>query len=272
MFSGIPAYTLIREGDFTDLTVCAYNLIHSTVNSVRYKSYGEERQKEQHCIFHYTVRGHGEVIYRGRSYITGPGEGFFNIINEKTSGYRYPKGYTEEWEFIVICFDGANVRDAVTRLMQQKVIYRIKDEPHFALMCRKLLERASSEMYVSFFPCLLSLLFAADREKSRLCEDFESIAKRDVLKNPLISTIAEEMGITREHLSREYSRQNHITPERFLRNTRFEKLCELLSTSMSIKEISALMHFPSVSGLSVFFKKIADVSPSAYRKNSSYLG
>lgn len=107
--------------------ITAFQIIHSTVRNDSYRSAGEFRRQEMHCIFHYTVSGHGEVIYQGVPYQTNPGQGFFNIINEESSGYRYPQCASEPWEFVVICFDGGNLRQIVSELSEKQTVYTITD-------------------------------------------------------------------------------------------------------------------------------------------------
>lgn len=84
---------------------------------------GSQRRNEQHCIFHYTVRDSGEVLYEGQTYRTAPGQGFFHIINDPLAGYGYPAGAVEPWEFVVISFSGGNSRAMTKELMERQVLY-----------------------------------------------------------------------------------------------------------------------------------------------------
>ena len=76
MFSTIPPLRKIECAVPYGSMIRAYQIHHNTVTDVSYRSTGERRAESTHCIFHYTVRGHGEVIHKGKAYRTDPGEGF----------------------------------------------------------------------------------------------------------------------------------------------------------------------------------------------------
>lgn len=244
-----------------------FKLYHSVVNNVSYRSEGEKRESQSHCIFHYTVKGTGEVLYNGVKHKTRAGEGFFNIVNEHNSGYGYPEDATEPWEFVVICFDGGNVREIVKELMENKVIYKISNQNSFCVMLKRLVDEKDTDIKLTFFQKLFCLIYKEDNPKSQLSIKFQNIVERDILLNPTISAIANEINVSREHLHREYLKENNITPAKYLNHMRFEKLCYLLTTSMQESEISDMMNFPSLSGMTLFFKKNAGITPREYRKN-----
>lgn len=249
----------------------AYQLFHSTVDSIHYRSRGSLRRNESHCIFHYTVRGQGEVIYRGVPYKTGPGEGFFHIINQEDCGYGYPKNSTEPWEFVVICFRGGNIRQIVSELTEKQVVYSIPNPNEFARVCKALSKDVDPGVKLTCFSRLVAMVTSADQAQSPLKIRFQRIVEQKLMQNPTISAIASEMQMSREHLQREFLKQTGITPAKYLNSKRFEHLCYLLSTPASEGEIAEKMHFPSVSGMSLFFKRMAGVTPRQFRKNGYWI-
>ena len=266
MFSSIPPLRKIECAIPYGAMIRAYQIHHNTVSDASYRSTGERRAESAHCIFHYTVRGHGEVIHKGKAYRTNPGEGFFNIINEAGSGYGYPTGETEPWEFVVLCFDGGNIRDAVAELRDAKAVCRVGDPEAFARLCRRFVEQGAADLPLTFFPRLVAMIHDAEQPNLAMAQRFRQIAERDILRNPTIFSIAAEMGFSREYLQREYRRLTGRTPLHDLMQMRFEKLCALLLTSASEAEIAAMMNFPSVSGMSVFFRRMSGTTPSRFRK------
>lgn len=268
MFSFVPPVVTLNTDMISGNMITVNKIHHSTVNNSSYRSLGERRKKEMHCIFHYTVKGSGEVLYKGKAYRTKPGEGFFNIINEDQSGYGFYDDAEEPWEFIVICFDGGNTRQIVKELLEKKVIYAINknDEEKFRVLCKRLLEESGTNLKLTFFPMLLSMIYDTDVSNSRLSLRFKEIVEEEFMKNLNVSTIAYKMGISREHLHREFFKENGITPLKYLNNKRFEKLCLLLTTSNTEKQIADMMGFPSLSDMIIFFKKFAGITPSQYRK------
>ena len=270
MFSQIPPVTGTEVDPSVGFLPGAFQIFHSTVSNASYRSRGEDRAAERHCIFHYTVKGHGEVLYRGMPYITSPGEGFFNIINEKTSGYGYPADSGEPWEFVVICFDGGNTREAVERLLENKVIYSVPSEARFSRMCKELLNSTNPEIRLTFFPQLIAMLRDADRPVAQLSYDFQQLVDRELLDNPTIAAIAHRLKVSREHLQREFLKQSGKTPGRYLAEKRFERLCSYLSEGLPEERIARIMNFSSVSGMIIFFKRHAGVTPQQYRKNGFF--
>lgn len=270
MFSFIPPVKEFNIGGYYPSLIKAYKIYHSTAYNGTYRSIGEKRKDQIQCIFHYTVKGSGEVIYKGKSYKTKKGEGFFNIVNEENSGFGYYEGAKEPWEFVVICFLGGNIREIVKDFMETKVIYKIENENKFKQLCKRLLKEPNTELMLTFFQKLSSMIYENDSESSGLSQKFKDIVERDILLNPTIYNIAKEIGVTREHLQREFLKENHITPAKHISYKRFEKICTLLMASYTEAEICSMMKFSSTAKMSAFFKKYAGVTPRQY-KNNGYI-
>ena len=151
-------------------------------------------------------------------------------------------------------------------MLEQRVIYTISNESSFALLCQKLVVQRNNETILTFFPTLLSYIYES-RSLSPLISRFNAIAERDLMLNPTIYAIAEEMNISREHLQREYQKQTGITPSKYLENKRFERLCYLLTIESNQTKIAQDMSFSSVGSMNLFFKRIAHTTPQQYRKN-----
>ena len=269
MFSFLPPFTSIETtNSFTSL-IEAFQIFHSTVQTPLYRSRGEERGGHTHCIFHYTVKGHGEFIYKGKAYKTNPGQGFFNIINQHSCGYGYPKGETEPWEFVVISFQGGNVRDLTCELNEKQIIYDIAPKA-FSQLCYSLFYQYHGARF-TFLPNLISCVTQKETEQSKLSQSFKEILQQEVMTNPTISAIAKKIGVSREHLQRQFVLENGISPAKYLAAKRFETLCSMLSSNLSEKDIADRMHFSSLGAMSSFFKKHSLVTPTQYRKNKYLL-
>ncbi len=267
MFSFIPPFHEFEDRELLHSLPVVFQIFHSTASTPSYRSVAEERSNETHCIFHYTVRGQGEAVYQGQTYSTSAGQGFFNIINEPLSGYGYPDGGTEPWEFVVVCFRGGNTREIVKELMEKSVIYDLSEQnTSFCHLCKELLRGPSLRSgLITFLTDLIALIASTPTQQNPTVEKFEEIVKRDLLINPTIATIASEMQLSREHLQREYVALTGISPAKYLRGRRFERLCDLLSSELSEEQVADMMNFPSVAGMRVFFKQMAGISPRQYR-------
>ena len=266
MFSLLPPVISFPTGMYLQTMPYVSDIYHATVHDPSYQSWGIDRQDETHCIFHYTVRGHGEVICRGNTSITEPGQGFFNIINEIGSGYRYPESSTEPWEFVAICFVGDNVRNVVLEMQKKAPLFTVPDPERFAKMCEKLLDNDYPDMRAHLFPLLLTMLLEHSNNILPLVDQFHKTVQQHIQINPTISEIAGKMGISREHLQREYVQQTGVTPAKYIRKKRFEQLCYLLADDKDDDEVTQQMHFSSVTEMRQFFKRNAGITPKQYRK------
>ncbi len=270
MFSGIPAFYKINTispisslGRFTEIH-------HSVSYDQTYRSEGRYRKEQNHCIFHYTISGQGEVIYKNKSYKTRPGEGFFNIINDCESGYGYPENAHEPWEFIVLCMDGGNTREFVSEMLSQNVIYKINNQFAFKKLC---LELAKGNLFCdqnfSLISQLISLIY--HQELNPICEKFVNITAQTFMQNPTIESIANDIGVSREHLQRTFKSQYGKSCAKHIDMLRLNEICSLLSTgNMTELEISEQMNFASLSSMINFFRKHTGVSPGQYRKSNFF--
>ncbi len=266
MFSHFPPVIRIDKNRAPKNMIKVFSMDHTTTSSKEYISEGIRRQDQTHCIFHYTVRGRGEVIYKNKSYFTREKEGFFNVINDAESGYRYPQDGTGEWEFIVLCFEGPGVREVVSELLENQVVYDLSQtEKKFCEICEELLSYTENNADFMAFPKLIALLKA--NVNTDFVKNFENAVARHLEENPTILSIADKLNISREHLQREYKRLTDTSPARYISSKRFEHLLYLLSsTNLSQERIAERMNFSSKSAMEQFFKKWSGTTVQKYRK------
>jgi two-component system, sensor histidine kinase ChiS len=83
-----------------------------------------------------------------------------------------------------------------------------------------------------------------------------------------VRAVAQELGVSTEHLCRVLKRHTGLTFVTLLRRTRVRAACRLLQTStLSMKEIATRAGFTSPSRFDRDFKNVCGVSPSTYRAN-----
>jgi YesN/AraC family two-component response regulator len=81
-----------------------------------------------------------------------------------------------------------------------------------------------------------------------------------------VSAIAQDLGVSTEHLCRVLKRHTGLTFVTLLRRTRVRAACRLLqTTTLSMKEIAGRSGFSSASRFDRDFKNVCGVSPSEYR-------
>ena len=81
-----------------------------------------------------------------------------------------------------------------------------------------------------------------------------------------VGAVAQDLGVSTEHLCRVLKRHTGLTFVTLLRRTRVRAACRLLqTTTLSMKEIANRAGFSSASRFDRDFKTVCGVSPSAYR-------
>ena len=87
------------------------------------------------------------------------------------------------------------------------------------------------------------------------------------LEDPLdLATLARQAGYTEYYLSSKFKRETGLPPSEYIRRKRLERAAHLLRTTQEdIQKISARLQFSSQSHFSECFRKLYNVTPSAYR-------
>jgi two-component system, response regulator YesN len=81
-----------------------------------------------------------------------------------------------------------------------------------------------------------------------------------------VGAVAQDLGVSTEHLCRVLKRHTGLTFVTLLRRTRVRAACRLLqTTALSMKEIASRAGFSSASRFDRDFKMVCGVSPSQYR-------
>ena len=254
---------------------------HIFVNNAVYFSSGKLRQNEQHCIFHYTLAGCGETWIGDKTYRTKPGQGFLNIINDPEAGYRYPPDADGLWEGIVLCFNCGNSREVAAEFI--KKYGPVFDLPLEHPFVKQMLDDSkwnagmvvrsdeAVELFAELFSALLYYRRIGSNEKTPPMEALLLNAKntiiRDIASNPTVNELAYRLGVSREHLSREFKRRFGMPLKEFIAHERTETLkMMLLNTDLRLSEIAEKMNFSSESNMSKYFKKAAGITPSQFRQ------
>ncbi len=87
-------------------------------------------------------------------------------------------------------------------------------------------------------------------------------------KDLKLDDLSRKAGISRFHLSRQFSEATGISPMAYFHQLKIRKACELLDTTgLCIKEISLSLGFRSPYYFSESFKRVMGISPTAYRKS-----
>ena len=124
---------------------------------------------------------------------------------------------------------------------------------------------------------LLSLLYAVyGKERDSLppsgvglhhVQKAIEVMKRGLKKKLTVESVAQTVGISKEHLIRLFQRHLHISPLQYALHLRIEAASgEVIGTERSIGEIAERFGFENQFHFSRVFKKCTGLSPTTYRK------
>lgn len=101
----------------------------------------------------------------------------------------------------------------------------------------------------------------------RIINQAKAVMKEDTTSNEPLEDIARSLGVSYSLFRREFRKRCGISPGQYRLELRLIQAKELLlSTNMSIADISTKLHFECIGQFSTFFKKKSGVSPLEFRK------
>lgn len=104
------------------------------------------------------------------------------------------------------------------------------------------------------------------RRSPQVIRTMHVIENRYVETTLHVGAVAQDLGVSTEHLCRVLKRHTGLTFVTLLRRTRVRAACRLLqTTTLSMKEIASRAGFSSASRFDRDFKTVCGVSPSEYR-------
>jgi AraC-like DNA-binding protein len=211
-----------------------------------------------------------------------PGEVILRFVQDTDFWESYYAGHRGNWEFIgMILTGGVAAQTARTLINQFGRIYDLgRDHPIIKQLCQVVTEpnhvteiAASSAFRLcnDLFSAMLDVGETSMSDRSgqivNLAESVESTIRRDLKRDWSVDELAERHGISREHLTRIFTRRFGIPPRRYLTELRIQEACRRLrTTSESVKSIVMGLGFQSHANFIRTFKRFNNLSPTQYRQ------
>lgn len=250
-------------------------------SSSNYFSEGILRPTENHCVFHYTIRGHG-VCWKGQlRQTTSPGQGFLSLINDSESGFSFPDGQTEEWEFACFCFEGGNSMEMVLELIntygqvytippESSILRELKNEEIWKKEAPLSTFDSSRYFYELYGELVRSVSNPDALHYHPLVRDAKNAIRNQLLKNPSIDEIAQQLGLSREHLSRLFHNDTGKKIKDYIRDERILAACQMLKeTNLTVQKIAEIMNCSSTANFIRFFRQSTKMTPADFRRNGN---
>lgn len=239
---------------------------------------GLERPDGPIGIFQYTLSGCGVLERQGVRHVLEPGQAFLVEVPDDHH-YYLPDGW-EPWEFIFLCFDGADLLRHVHWLLEQQGPIFTLAPTHQALtiftdladgLSRQRIPDAET-LAISLYQFVLALRRTTQHPqpypKPPIARAVQYIAQHfaDDLDTAELAQVA---GISRAHFCRIFHQEMTISPLEYLTTTRLERaLCLLRGTMLPLDEIAGQCGFASASYLGKVFRKAYGITPTAYRQGA----
>ena len=101
----------------------------------------------------------------------------------------------------------------------------------------------------------------------RIINQAKTVMKEDMASNGSLEDMAHTLGVSYSLFRREFRKRCGISPGQYRLELRLAKAKELLlTTNLSVAEISSRLHFECIGQFSTFFKKKSGSSPLEFRK------
>lgn len=231
----------------------------------------------QGYLFQYTLNGYGLFETNHQVYRIEPGQAFFIKIPDDEKYYYPPDLTQDDWQFIYIHFEGSAITPYFDKIIQKTGKILKLDQSNivvqYLLKLHQDLENgmkippfAGSEI-VFHFLSLLCRTVAYNQNmyslKTRLAIEFMENEFADLEG---INALADKLGISLSHFTREFTKETGINPIKYLTNIRIQNAMQLLTnTELSINEIAIKCGFSCGNYFSKMFKKSTHTSPYQFR-------
>jgi AraC-like DNA-binding protein len=250
-------------------------------NTPDYGFSGRERADHPYCCFQYTVSGEGGFRNAEGEFRVPAGSGFVMEVSDPEVEYFYPPEGKEPWKFIYAEFQGGSVKEAVrefTRLYGP--IYSLSQDsgPIKTLLDYQRNDGATLSLDAMDSAEIVNNLFVAmgrsarneqeNEDHSSLVRDALLIIEEFIGSNINASILAKKLGVSREHLTRVFRRELHMSPYAFILDQRLQQACHLLHTTDDNNILIAeKTGFGSDVHFSQLFKKRMGMTPKEFRRD-----
>lgn len=249
------------------------------------KDYYWDNSKRTPCyLFQYTLNGSGTLKTGEESFILEKGDAFFLRMPDEDIYFFDEEKNTAPWELVYIMFSGDGIAPyydyvenrfgKVMRLSEYHPAIRKLFELHQKAKNGHLKTSFAAECEVFGFLCLL-----CDNEEQEtlvrlpLVESAKEYMNSNFYKNLSLLSVAEQLGVSQSHLSREFVKYTGEQPIKYLTKVRLEKAIDMLcSTDGNLESIGIACGFENGNYFSKVFRKYMGTSPGEFRRQVKVQG
>ncbi len=247
-----------------DLILCGTDRAKSSTPHFELKNY-------KNFMLEYVVDGKGYVEYDNKKYLCTKDTVYLFCEGETYKYYHDPE---DPWKKIYIIFSGDMARSLISAYdLHDKLIF------HDRTMCRHYFERLLDARYSSpesallcvhnIFHQLSDSINANINIPPVICE-LKNTVSRSISSKFSLNDFSAAHNVSTSYCIREFKKYYKSSPYNFLLQCRLENAARLLiCSSLSIKEIAAMLNFNDQYYFSNLFKQKHGVSPKIFRKKNT---
>jgi AraC-like DNA-binding protein len=257
-----------------------YRVEREMQDNSSYQRNGRNCQIKNHFTLTYTIAGRGVFRNSAGEHVMKRGSIFLRADNAPEMSFFYPEDGKEAWDFLWFNFRGESVAEMVNEITDRygavfnwdegnpvlKELFSFERYDKLTLSLSP--ENGAKLVWDSLRGLILSKTSAQTNVHNLLIEKANKYVTANICKNYFVGDLASDMNLSREHLTRVFSENLHMTPYNYIIKQKMLFACDLLNhTSLSIKQISAKLGYMRQSQLNKVFKRTFKMSPTEFRKS-----
>ena len=237
-------------------------------------------RKDNICLIQYTLKGEGTIKIDNIFYTLKPNDAFLIDI-PSNSQYYLPK-HSSFWEFIYLEFSYEclpfmrkiyqNNGPILKINISEKLIKQLFDIYTKALhnQIKTFFEntRIAYDLWINLTEYALNLSTA----KMSKIDYVKRYIDQNYYKNELnLDLIADNIGISKYYMCKEFHKKYGISPGKYLREIRISNACRLLTTNdnYTLQKIAQSVGYSNDNYFGKVFKAEKGISPAKYKKKST---
>lgn len=237
-------------------------------------------RKDNICLIQYTLKGEGTIKIDNIFYTLKPNDAFLIDI-PSNSQYYLPK-HSSFWEFIYLEFSYEclpfmrkiyqNNGPILKINISEKLIKQLFDIYAKALhnQIKTFFEntRIAYDLWINLTEYALNLSTA----KMSKIDYVKRYIDQNYYKNELtLDLIADNIGISKYYMCKEFHKKYGISPGKYLREIRISNACRLLTTNdnYTLQQIAQSVGYSNDNYFGKVFKTEKGISPARYKKQST---
>ncbi|HEV7297732.1 MAG TPA: AraC family transcriptional regulator [Tepidisphaeraceae bacterium] len=210
-----------------------------------------------------------------------PGEAILRFVEEPDLWESYDGRQSQPWEFLGLIINGELAAHAARALirgyghlydlgLQHPIVRQLQQVAREPNHVREISASAAGRLCADLFGALHASaeasLVGRTEQINNLAERVEATMRGDLRHEWSVDELAARHDVSREHLTRIFTRSYGTPPHRYLVELRVREACELLRGSREpVKSIAYSLGFRSHANFIRIFKRYNGVPPTVYR-------